>query len=127
MEDSARRVASAPRLRQRGAMQRFSPTVFMLTGGVLIWAAAFLAAYVFTAVACARGFADATLLGLAIVPVAAGIASLAAVAGIAAVSAIARRRNVSPVLRDVALVVCLLGGVGVVWDALPAVIVAARC
>ena len=107
--------------------RRLFPTLFMLTGGVLIWAAAFLAAYAFSAVACARGFADATVLGLEIVLAVAGLASLAAFAGIAVVAAVAQRSSVPPALRHVALVVCLIGTAGVLWNALPIVLVAARC
>ena len=107
--------------------QRIAPTVLMLAGGVLIWAAAFLAAYVFSAVACARGFADASLLGLPVVPVAVGIASIGALGGIATVAAIAHGSNAHAALRHVALVVCLLGAAGVLWNAVPALIVATRC
>ena len=112
--------------------QRFSAAVFLLTGGVLVWLAAFLAAYVFAAVVCARGFADQTVLGFAIVPAAAGASSLAALAGIAEIAAGALRRpsrqsGPSRAIRDVALVVCLLGATGVLWNALPAFLVAARC
>ena len=107
--------------------QRLSRTIFMLTGGVLIWAAGFLAAYVFAAVACAGGFADASVLGLPIVPAAVGLTALTAFAGIAALAAKARASDIAPTLRHVALVVCLLGAAGVLWNALPAVIVTARC
>jgi hypothetical protein len=99
----------------------------MLTGGVLIWAAGFLAAYVFAAVACSGGFADASVLGLPIVPTAVGLTALTAFAGIAALAAKARASDIAPTLRHVALVVCLLGAAGVLWNALPAVIVTARC
>jgi len=112
--------------------QRFSGIVFTLTGGLLIWAAAFLGAYVFASVACARGFANAAVLGIAIVPAGVGVASFAALAGIGAVTANILRRSsrandASPAIRDVALIVCLLGATGIVWNALPAFIVAARC
>lgn len=91
------------------------------------WAAAFPAASVFSAVACSRGFADATVLGLGIVPAVAGLANLAAFSGIAAVATVAHRCSVPPALRHVALVVCLLGAAGVLWNVLPIVLVAARC
>jgi hypothetical protein len=109
--------------------RRFVPALLLISGGVLVWAAAFLASYAFAAVACARGFADATLLGVAVVPAASGAATLAAAAGIVAVARRALRRSDPPsaAIRDAALVVCVLGAIGVIWNALPPLLVAARC
>lgn len=57
---------------------RFTTTTFLLTGGLLVWMADFVFVYVFAAVACARGFADATLLGLPVVTLVTLLASLVA-------------------------------------------------
>ena len=57
---------------------RFAPTAFVLTGGLLVWMADFSFVYTFAAVACARGFADASVLGLPLVPAVTTLASLAA-------------------------------------------------
>ena len=59
---------------------RFAPTVFVLTGALLVWMADFGFVYVFAAVACARGFADAHVFGLPLVPMSTTLASLAAAA-----------------------------------------------
>jgi hypothetical protein len=57
-------------------------------GGLLVWMAAFVAVYVFAALACARGFADVSWAGLPIVTLMTLLASL--LAG-AATIAIVRR------------------------------------
>jgi hypothetical protein len=48
--------------------RRFTPTVFFLTGGLLIWLANFVLVYGLAAVACARDFADARLAGVRLLP-----------------------------------------------------------
>jgi hypothetical protein len=50
---------------------RFTSTTFLLTGALLVWMADFGFVYVFTAVACARGFAQ-------VVPAVTTVASLVA-------------------------------------------------
>lgn len=57
---------------------RFTTTAFLVVGGLLVWMADFVFVYVFAALACARGFADVSLLGLPIVPLATVLASLLA-------------------------------------------------
>ena len=57
---------------------RFTTTTFLLAGGLLVWMADFAFVYVFAALACARGFADVSLLGLPVVPLATVLASLLA-------------------------------------------------
>jgi hypothetical protein len=52
--------------------------MFLVAGGLLAWMADFVLVYVFAALACARGFADATLVGLPIVPLVTVLASLTA-------------------------------------------------
>ena len=60
-------------------MQRpFTSTIFLLAGGLLVWLADFAFVYVFAAVACARGFADSSIVGLPLVPAVATLASLGA-------------------------------------------------
>lgn len=46
---------------------RFAATSFLMVGGLVVWITDFVIVYVFAALACARGFADASLLGLPIV------------------------------------------------------------
>jgi hypothetical protein len=57
---------------------RFTATTFLVLGGLLVWIANFVFVYVFAAVACARGFADASLLGLPVVTLVTLLASLIA-------------------------------------------------
>ena len=57
---------------------RFAATTFLVLGGLLVWIANFVFVYVFAAVACARGFADARVLGLPIVTLATLLSSLIA-------------------------------------------------
>jgi len=57
---------------------RFTPTTLLITGGLLIWMTNFLFAYVFAAVACARGFAQLRVANLPIIPVVTTIAALLA-------------------------------------------------
>lgn len=57
---------------------RFTATTFLVAGGLVVWIADFVVVYVFAALACARGFADARLLGLPIVTAVTLLASLLA-------------------------------------------------
>ena len=47
----------------------FVPTIVSIVGALLAWMGAFTFIYVFAAIACAKQFADAQILGLPIVPV----------------------------------------------------------
>ncbi len=106
----------------------FTPTILYLTGGLIIWGARFLAAYIFTAIACARGWADASLGGLGIVPAVVSLLTLAAAAGCVAIllSALPHLRRASPDTGDnshfihyVAATMAALGLLAVVWETLP--------
>jgi hypothetical protein len=59
--------------------RKFTPTTFLVWSGLLIWAADFLLIYVIEAIACAKGFADAVILGLRVIPLTTLICSAAAV------------------------------------------------
>ena len=50
------------------AEQRFISKMTFMTGGFIIWAVHFVVVYVFNALACARFFAGAEVLGLGVVP-----------------------------------------------------------
>ena len=71
---------------------RFTPTVLLLTGGLLIWLATFVLGYVFEAVACARGFAEARLGGARLVPLVVIALDLLAAAATVTLLLAARRR-----------------------------------
>ena len=75
-------------------MPGFTPTFFYLTGGLIVWAVRFLAVYIIVALACARGWAEATFLGLRVVD---SVPILATILGVAAclaliLTAVARLR-----------------------------------
>lgn len=114
--------------------QRFSPATFFVCGGLLIWAADFLFTYIFQAVACARGFAQASIAGLSVVPLASGTASVLALAATGALFMSARRRMkrgtvvaVSSFLDWLALTLAGLAIVAIVWLGLPALVLRRVC
>jgi hypothetical protein len=99
-----------------------------------IWGLQFGFIYVFTALACARGFADAQVLGFGVVPFAIVAATVLALGGAGAVLVLAWRESRSATgsrlpataafLNDVALVLAALSLAAIVWNALPAFFVA---
>jgi hypothetical protein len=108
----------------------FPRTALFIASGLLVWAADFLFIYVFAAVACARGFADATVADMGIVPFASTIATLGAAGATFAI--VARcRREMRPAAADaanggfiagVAAVASLLALIAVVFTGLPALL-----
>jgi hypothetical protein len=54
-------------------------SLFSLIVGPMVWIAHFLSIYIFTALACARGFFEVEALGLPIVPLVGGAVTLVAV------------------------------------------------
>ena len=115
----------------------FAPRIFLITGGLLIWAAAFLFNYVFAAIACARGFADVQWLGIGLATLVPTSVNLIAIAGLALVAMRARRAGLasSPTGRgthdsvsaDIACIVCLLALIAIAWNALAPLVVGVRC
>ena len=57
---------------------RFTPTSLFIVGALLIWLADFVVVYVFAALACARGFASVTVLGMPIVAFVSTLCTVAA-------------------------------------------------
>lgn len=105
-----------------------------IVGGPLVWTVHFLLVYVFTAVACAFRFADLTFLGTSIVNSLMVIATLLAVAVIGWLGWLAwgrYRRAGGPERTDdpllsrhqffslVALLLCVLSAIGVVYEGIP--------
>ncbi len=113
----------------------FSRTALSVTAGLLIWAADFLFIYVFAALACARGFSHATLLGLGIVPLASIVATLiAGTASVAVIAAGARRAGAAGdqapalvFLGRLAMIVATLALIAVAFVGLPGVLVREIC
>jgi hypothetical protein len=101
--------------------------LFEISGALLIWAAYFMLAYGFAALACAHGFAGVEIAGIAIVPLVAGAAALLALAGSAGMLLFSRRRapaapapsETAQFLRSTALWAALLALIAIAWTALP--------
>jgi hypothetical protein len=111
---------------------RFTPTTFFIMGALLTWMAHFTVIYVFAAVACARGFADLTVLTLPVVPAFTIAASLLAVAITVALVhrgySHLRRTALDEHTRFIGFVAFATGAialVGLVWLLLPALVVTA--
>jgi hypothetical protein len=108
-----------------GPARRFPRAALFIAAGLLIWAADFLFIYAFAAVACARGFADATVLGLGIVPLASFVATVLALAatGVVIVMGTRRARNGDPssgaFVGGLAATTALLALIAIVFTGLP--------
>lgn len=110
----------------------FAVRFALAIGGLIVWAAHFLAVYMAAAVICARGFADVSLLGIGLVPFAVAVATLLALAAnlslARAASADERRhpgRASSPFLRWLALAAVTYSTFAVVIQAYPAFVLPA--
>lgn len=115
-------------LRRAGADMPFVSTTMRMTGGLLTWAAHFAVIYGLTALACARGFADAAWLGVGVVSWGIGIATVVALAAIALLTAGAVRTAAKsargPVFRDwMTMAMGAAGVVAVIWQTIPVLIV----
>ena len=114
----------------------FPRAVRFLCGGLLLWAAVFLATYVFAAIACARGFSYALWLGLGVVPL---LLLILAALSLGVLYVIARRADglqdgiarrsddTRRVVAHVAITVCTLALIAIVWNALPLLLTVNRC
>ena len=104
---------------------RFPRTALFTAAGLLIWAADFLFIYVFAAVACARGYANATVLGAGIVPLASFVATVFALAATGAIIAAGARRagrtgsGNGAFLGSLAAIAALVALIAIVFTALP--------
>ena len=112
---------------------RFPRVALYIFAGLLVWAADFLFVYVFAAIACARGFADATVLGIGVVPLASVLATI--VAGAVSLAIVARgRREIRPAaaesangdfLAGLAAIAALFALIAIGFTSLPALLVGA--
>ena len=99
--------------------------------GPLIWAAHLFALYAFTALACARRFADLSWLGVGVVPWAISGATVVAAAATLLAIRLAlrdRRRSNGNASHFLHWLTAALGGLallGILWEALPALLVPA--
>jgi hypothetical protein len=113
------------------AIVRFASATLRMFSGLLIWAAHFLVIYVFTALACARRFSEASWLGIGVVPWVIGAATLAAATTTLVVIWLAMRDARLSTSRNnmssfVPWMTAALGGlalVAILWEALPVLVV----
>jgi hypothetical protein len=109
----------------------FTRAILRMLSGLMIWAAYFLVIYVFTALACARRFADLSWLGIGVVPWVIGTATLAAatttlvVIGLAVHDARLKtsRNNMSSFVPWMTAAFGGLALVAILWEALPVLLV----
>jgi hypothetical protein len=114
---------------------RFTPTAIFIWAGLLIWMTDFLFVYVFAALACARGFAEVRAFGLPVVPLATTLSNVLACIATAAVMWVALRRmrrephvdEHTQFIRFLSLALGSLALLGIVWLALPPLLVRAGC
>lgn len=107
----------------------FTQSFLYLTGGLIIWAVRFLAIYPFTALACARGWSQASLAGIGMVPLVMSLSAIVAVLGCAAIllRALARMgdRSSDEIAQNarfvhvVAASVAALAILAMIWETLP--------
>lgn len=113
--------------------RRLATALFLMIGSALIWAGTFLFSYVFSALECSESAFRTTLLGFSGLPVALAAASFAAFAGFAALSMpLLRARRGGAVassgeLPPMAVVMCALSAIAVLWNAFPLFLLAGRC
>ena len=103
---------------------RFAPVLAYLLGGMIVWAAAFTAAYAGAAFICARGLGDKAVLGIPVLPFWLGITTLVAMAASAIIAGVAYRRRSTrgDFVNTMALSLALLALVGIVWNGVPALL-----
>lgn len=113
--------------------ERFTQSTLQLWGGLLVWAAYFLVLYVTVALACERGFADAQVAGIGLLPFVAAAGLLAAWASTGALVVAAHRRAREQHARGARFAnllgwtLGLLGLIATAWTALPLLLLGTGC
>lgn len=108
----------------------FNQTFFYMLGGLVIWSVRFLVAYSFTAIACSRGWWDASVAGFGLIPFTNLALTLVGVAGCLALLAYAvprlRFRAPDPAAEEntrfvhqIAATVALLAALSMLWETVP--------
>ncbi len=116
-------------------IHRFTATAVFICGGMLIWAIDFLALYVIAAIACAKGFASATVAGMPIVAFVGTLLTIGAVVGTIVLLRIGTRRladngRLDESLRFIYFLVAAIGMlalIAILYNALPAWLLATEC
>jgi hypothetical protein len=111
----------------------FTAAALRLWGGLLVWAGYFLLVYVVTALACARGFADAAVAGIDLVTFVSAAGFVVAMAGTAVLVSVTRRRARAEHARSARFAdrlgwtLGLLALLAIVWTALPHLLLRTGC
>ena len=114
---------------------RFIPMALFICGSLLIWASDFLAVYVIAALACAKGWAELTVVGLPFVAFIGTMLTLAACIGTLAILRFAVKRlqangQLDPSMRFIyflAAAIGMLALIAILYNALPAWLLATEC
>lgn len=111
------------------ADRHFALTSLVMLSGLLVWSLQFGLLYGFNALACARGFATAQVLGLGLVPVTVALVTAACclLTVVIAVKQLRRRagdeRPGSEFVRITTVLIGALAVLAMIWTGLPAAIV----
>lgn len=109
----------------------FVGAMLRMLSGLLIWATHFVLLYVFSALACARGFWGWRWLGIGVVPWFVGVATLAAVAAVLIVAVRSLRyaggrlppENASRFVHWMTAAIGGLSLLAILWNAMPVLLV----
>ena len=111
----------------------FGAAAAWIWAGLLVFAAYFIATYVFVALACEHGFAQLRLAGISVVPLAAACGLFVALTVTAALAVAARkhlrtgRPRVTAFADFLAWALALLGVLAMIWTALPPLLLRTGC
>ena len=107
----------------------FTTNFLLMLAGPLIWAAHFLAVYVYAGILCARPRWNVEWLGLSIAGWGTVAASVVALAAMAALLVFARARGVEHdnriFIRWISIGLSLLSAVAIIWETVPVFLVPA--
>jgi hypothetical protein len=109
---------------------RFTAATFLITGALLIWALHFALSYVLVALAWARGFAHARILGLQMLPLVLTFMTIVSLIAVVVLIAHARRRarlesrgpSIVPFASSIGVACAALAVVGIAMTGLVAVL-----
>jgi hypothetical protein len=111
----------------------FTATALFVCGGLLIWAADFLVIYVIAAIACARGYATTSIIGIPFVGFIGSVVTLIAVIATAVIVHAAARKwrsheqGASGFIYFLAATIGAIAIVAMVFNVLPAWLLATEC
>jgi hypothetical protein len=105
----------------------FTRTALRIWSGAIVWAAHFTTIYAFTALACARGYARASVLGLDVVTLVVFVATVLAFVVTLAIAQRALRAEVALFENWITASVAALAALAIVWEGFVPVFVLPAC